>query len=70
MIKFSLYYRSGYSMKKLVIISEGKNTGTRLFNQLNYLIGKPIEIENILVSQLKNINIIWILFETEGFYTS
>lgn len=54
-------------MKKLIIISEGKNTGNTLTNQLNLLMGKYIEIDNILLSEIRNskINADIILFTTE-----
>lgn len=41
-------------MKKLIIISEGKNTGIRVLNQLKDLMGNYIEIENILLSELQS----------------
>lgn len=41
-------------MKKLLIISGGINTGTKLFNQLTNLMGKHIQINNILVSELED----------------
>lgn len=40
-------------MKKLVIVSEGQNTGQRILTQLKDLMGKYIEIENILLSELQ-----------------
>lgn len=41
-------------MKKLVIVSEGKNTGTTLIKQLNDLIGNYAYIDNILMSELQS----------------
>ena len=41
-------------LKKLLIISEGKNTGNRLIKQMNELLKGHLEIENILVSELKS----------------
>lgn len=41
-------------MKKLVIISEGRNTGLRVLTQLKDLMGKYIEIDNILLSELQS----------------
>ncbi len=40
-------------LKKLVIISESKNTGTRLIEQMNDLLKEHLKTENILVSKLK-----------------
>ncbi len=40
-------------LKKLLIISEGQNTGTRLIKQMNDLLKGYLEMENILVSELK-----------------
>ena len=48
------YHRGGAYMKKLVIISEGRNTGLRVLTQLKDLMGKYIEIDNILLSELQS----------------
>lgn len=40
-------------MKRLVIVSEGKNTGLKLLEQLNGLMSNYVEIENILISDLQ-----------------
>lgn len=48
----------GINMKRLVIISEGKNTGIRLYNQLTRLMGEYIIINNMLISELKDTPII------------
>nr|WP_312579837.1 sigma 54-interacting transcriptional regulator [Sedimentibacter sp.] len=41
-------------MKKILIISEGINTGTIISNQLKNLFGKYVNTESIIVSQLKS----------------
>lgn len=43
-----------FTLKKLVIISEGRNTGISVSTQLKDLMGKYIEIENILLSELQS----------------
>lgn len=49
-----LYLRSKVNiLKKLLIISEGKNTGIRLISQMNELLKDYLKIENILLSELK-----------------
>lgn len=54
-------------MKKIIIISEGINTGTRLINQLQTLLGRFVTIENILLSEMNSMDISanLILFTTE-----
>ncbi|WMJ76311.1 MULTISPECIES: sigma 54-interacting transcriptional regulator [unclassified Sedimentibacter] len=41
-------------MKKILIISEGINTGTIISNQLKNLFGKRVNIESVIVSELKS----------------
>lgn len=54
-------------MKRLVIVSEGKNTGASLLKQLNDLLGDYLNIDNLLVSQLSSetVQADLILFTTE-----
>lgn len=40
-------------MKKILIISGGINTGTIISNQLEGLFGKYVNIESVIVSELK-----------------
>jgi len=44
-------------MKKVIVISEGKNTGIRVSEQLNSLVGEYIDIENISISELRALDI-------------
>lgn len=41
-------------IKKILVISEGCNTGQRISKQLNILLGEYIKIENALVSELES----------------
>ncbi|NLY44659.1 MAG: sigma 54-interacting transcriptional regulator [Tissierella sp.] len=43
-------------MQRLVIVSEGINTGNTLINQLTKLFGKYIRIDNKLLSELESLN--------------
>ncbi|MDR7871011.1 MAG: sigma 54-interacting transcriptional regulator [Tissierellaceae bacterium] len=43
-------------MKRLVIVTEGMNTGITLKNQLTALLGKYIKIDNKLLSELESLN--------------
>lgn len=40
-------------MKRLVIVSEGRNTGLKLLEQLNGLMSNYLEIDNVLISELQ-----------------
>lgn len=44
-------------MKKLLIISEGQNTGRRIAKQLNSLFGDYVNINNIPISEITSINL-------------
>jgi PAS domain S-box-containing protein len=41
-------------IKKILVVSEGKNTGLRILNQLNQLLGKYVMVENMLISEMKS----------------
>lgn len=41
-------------IKKILVVSEGRNTGLRIMNQLNQLLGKHVIVENMLISEMKS----------------
>lgn len=41
-------------IKKILVVSEGRNTGLRIMNQLNQLLGKYVIVENMLISEMKS----------------
>ena len=41
-------------LKRLVIVTEGKNTGVRLTKQLGELLGNHVIIDNVLLAQLED----------------
>ncbi|MEL7605983.1 MAG: sigma 54-interacting transcriptional regulator [Sedimentibacter saalensis] len=41
-------------IKKILVVSEGRNTGIRILNQLNQLLGKYVEVDNMLISEMKS----------------